>query len=53
MTTKTKKILFWVGAAVVAAALFILLMNKAPWLCIGFAFGWLGRYLYKKYIAKD
>lgn len=53
MTTKGKKILFWVGVVVMAAALFILLMNKAPWLCIGFAFGWLGHFLYKKYIAKN
>ncbi len=51
MTTKTKKIIFWAVLVLVAVGLFLLLVNKAPWLCIGFAFGWAGKYVYDR-IAK-
>lgn len=53
MTTKVKKIIFWIIIAVVLVGLFFLLVNVAPWFYAGLVLGWIGRILYGKYIARE
>lgn len=52
MTTKVKKIIFWIVIAVVLVGLFFLLVNVAPWFYAGLVLGWAGKYVYDRFIAR-